>query len=1065
MTNKRLLKIALMAGVALSAPVSASAGAVFADFAGLHTLVRFDLDTKPLTETLIEFTDITGLGLVFDSRLVAGKTGPALSGEFSAKVALDLLLADSGLMVVDVGGDTLALVKKTEKVDTQTLRLEVAPEIISTGIDTAASSVIDELLILGTRTANPPYHKFKPTVAISGEKLRSSGTVNVSDYLFQLPSMLSDITAASTTIFGTPAGLNLADLRGMGTERTLVLINGRRAIPTYGGSLTLYGVDLNTIPSGLVERIDVINGGASTTFGPEAVAGVVNFELRKDVDGWGAAVQAGITERGDREELLATLTYGTDFADGRGNFVISLTADDQAGLLLGEREVTADPGWFAINGMRGAFGEGEFTPGFGGSPTISQGLWQGVVYEDGAVEFFPQTYTFSDDGTAIEANTGQLHQLYNYASEQTLVTPLNRTFVTTYGSYEVGSGHKLIFQGNFADTNVTSQLAPIPLSALSGLATETGSVTAVPFSNPYVPSSLLDQVATMGLVDPAGIILSRRFEELGPRATNISRSTLGGMVGLQGMLAPGWSYDFYYQYGRNKVNEERDGLLDMTNFRASLDPELCAQIVGCSVINPFGVGNISSEQVAFLKAPNAIRNIEAGQHIVSAVFSGPLDMLPETEGKISFGLEYRHEYLKDTPDPALEARPVSGSLIFPGSNGNFDAFEAFADVTLPLLSGQEMFEELTVTMGGRVSEFSTTGTIGNWHVGGVWKPFEELAFRVSYQSGRRAPNIAELYSGGPGGTASYDDPCSNLQDSDTGVVAQNCRSDVRLGVPEDFVQSRFVADVNSFGNPNLKAEKNSNLSWGATFEVKNVFNPVHDQFRLSVDAYVIEVKDFISTLGAAQVLDLCYESANFDNAFCGINPITDAPYILRDPSTSDLSLVTSSIINAGHYRLKGYDVEMQYVADLSALGTDLFFDQISFTGLYTRSLEVTFQAEEGGTVDNILGDAKYPKHRFQGGITLSKDRYALDWDVRYRGKATSLPDMEDPLPEALLPDVWYHDVGMRYGLKDGLTIYGGVRNLFDRKAPRVFLGSVSNTFPEFYDTLGRRFYLGAVIDF
>lgn len=1064
MRNPLLISVSVFAlGLGLTQSGSATVE-VSTEFAGLNTLVQFNFAERPLEDTLLEFSDLTGLGLVFDSRLMADRIAPALTGEFSAQVALDLLLEGSGLHVVDVGGDTLAIVPVRHSAASLAYETGNAPEIISTGFEANASAVVDELLILGTRTANPPYYKFKPTVALSGEKLRFSGTVNVSDYLFQLPSMLSDITAANTTIFGTPAGLNLADLRGIGPERTLVLINGRRVIPTYGGSLTLYGVDLNSIPSSLVQRIDVINGGAATSYGVDAVAGVVNFTLRDDIEGWSGAVQGGITEHGDRDELLASLTYGTKFADDRGYFAASLTVDDQSGLDLKDRAVTANPSGFAVDGRRASTGQGELTPGFGGSSYIPQGIWQGVVTEADDLFWFGQSFTFSDDGQSIEPNTQQIHQIYNYAEDQTLLTPLDRMFLTMNASYEVASGHKLLFEGSFVDTNVTSQLAAIPLTVETGLANFGGELITIPVTNPYIPDAVRDEIASRGIGDAEGIILSRRLLELGPRRTYISRQTIRGLIGMQGMIAPGWSYDMYYQYGRNDVDEERDGLLDVLNFRAAVDPDLCAHTTGCSVINPFGIDQITQRQVGFLTAANAFRHIKADQHVVSAVVSGPADMFVDLDGKMTLGVEYRHESLDDAPDKALDERPVSGSLIFPGSSGSFDVFEAFADITLPLVAERPFFEELTATFGARVSDFSTTGTLLNWHAGGLWQPVEGLSFRASYQSGRRAPNIAELYAGGPGGFSSYEDPCSGLSADDNSVIAQNCRSDGPLGVPDGFVQSKLLVDAKNFGNPNLDAERSSNFTWGGSFESENIFGDVPGRIRLSFDAYQIEVKDYIVSLDAFQTLDICYKSTNFENAFCGTNPISDEPYIARDNITGNLSVVTSTIINAGYHRLKGYDIELQYIADLSAAGLDAMFDQISLTGLYTRNLEVVFQAQAGDPEEDYLGTAKYPKHRFQGGISLTRGNMTFDWDVRYRGKAVSYNTLSY-LPEAQIKAVWYNDLGVRYGLNEDVTLYGGVRNIFDQKAPSTYIGSIGDTFPEFYDTLGRRFYLGAVFDF
>ncbi len=1060
---KRSLRQTVSA-VAISLMVGIAGAAT--EFTGLNTLVRFEMTEKPLSDALLEYTDLTGLGLVFDSRLVSDKTSPAVAGEYSAMVGLGLLLEGSDLEVVDVGGNTLAIVPRTVA-PTQAVvlaDLSVVPEPLD--YEANALGIIDELLVVATRTANPPYYKFKPTVAVSGEEVTIRGTLNVADYLFQLPSMLSDITSANSTIFGTPAGLNLADLRGLGAERTLVLVNGRRFIPTFGGAGTLYGVDLNGISASLVERIEVINGGASTSYGGEAVAGVVNFTLQDDIEGFQGAVQGGITGKGDREEILTTLTFGKKFSEGRGHVVASLTIDHQSGLMMGDREVTSNPSGFAVNGRRSdASVEGaEFQRGFGVSSFGPNGLLQTVVGADGQFVSLDQAYFLNDAGDTPEPFVATLDQLYNYAPYHTLLTPLDRVFGTVNLTYDIASGHRLFFENSVADTSVESQLAPLPLTLVTGLSNDGGETISVPLTNPFISDAIRDVLRDNGLEDAQGLVLSRRMIELGNRKNHISRRTIRSLIGFQGMVAPEWSYDVYYQFGRNVIDEERDGLMDVRNYAVSLDPDRCAITSGCTLFNPFGVGQMTQAQIDFISAPNAIRKIRTRQNIVSGALSGPLTLFGEEPAQLTLGLEYRNESLTDEPDPALENRPVSGSLIYPGSSGRFSALEAFADMTMPLLQKQPWAEELTATLGIRFSDFSNTGMIENWHLGGVWEPSAGIRFRLSYQSGERAPNIAELFTAGPSGFDSFDDPCSNLSAFDSSTLANNCRSNNALGVPDGFVQAGNAIDITSFGNPNLEPERSSNFTWGISLDTEGAWGRFPGRLRLAVDVYRIRVEDYIVDLDANQLLAACFQSENFSGQFCGDNPVTGQPYIQRDSLSGNLLSVTSSYINAGKFWLEGYDVELQYSVDFDAIGIDVPIDSLSVTGLYSRNRDTRFQASEESEVEDLRSTAQYPKHRFQASISLAKGPVTVEWDMRFRGRAYSQSTLVD-VPEARLPTVFYNDVAARVRFNDKISIYGGVRNLFNESAPVVYGGSVLDTFPEFYDTLGRRFYLGAVLDF
>ncbi|WP_020400451.1 TonB-dependent receptor [Kordiimonas gwangyangensis] len=1067
-----LKKNRIIAGGILASLLSGHVSA--AELAGLNTLVQFEVPQKPLSQSLIEFTDLTGLALVFDSRLVAGKMSPELSGEYSGQVALDLLLEGSGLRVVNVGGDTLAIVPQkirravAEKVARQeAIAAPIEPIAIS------ASTVVDELLIVGTRTINPPYFKFKPSIALEGTRIQFGGTINVSDYLFQLPAMLSDVTSANTTLFGTPAGLNLADLRGVGPERTMVLVNGRRFIPTYGGNQALYGVDLNSIPAALVERVEIIGGGATTSFGGEAVSGVVNFKLRDNFEGWSAAFQTGLTGRGDREEIVASLTYGTKFADGRGSLVASITLDDQAGLNLGDRDITANPSGFAKGGKQVSPGTpgAVFRPGYGGSSLGGRGAFGSVITANGNEVDLGQAYIFSEEGTSIQPFEGRLDQLYNYATDQTLLTPLERVFGTVNWKYDFEGGERLVFENSFASTAIASSLAPMPLFHTSGLVLGLDDTIMVPLTNPYVPDDVRSIV--QDIPGAEGIVLQRRIVELGPRRTEIERRTFRSMIGLQGTMAPEWTYDAYYQYGRSQVREERSGLLDLLNYQAALDPDRCANVQGCSVINPFGSEGFTIGDLKFLTAPNAVRRLHADQHIVSLAFAGPIEFLTDEAARVSFGTEYRFEGLEDEPDQLLNTRPVSGSLNFPGSSGSFGALDFYGDITLPLLSDLPGVEELTATGGVRLSEVSTVGTVVNWHVGGIWSPYGGLSFRASFQSGRRAPNIAELYSAGPSTFGFYTDPCV-FTDLTSETVRENCTAAGRLSAGGGLEYNPSPIESLIFGSPNLREEKSSNFTLGVVFDTEEMNGYFPGRLRIGADAYRMVIDDYIVPVDASRVLADCYESENLSHAFCGQSASTRKLMIQRDPSTGRLISVESTYINQGRETLEGLDIDLQYVADLRDDGLFGIIDEFSFVGRYTLNHRVDWQPEPGGETLDYLGTAKFPRHRFQFGISLGMGDVTVDWDTRYRSGVVSSYEalqaigrltQDGDIPELHINEIWYHDVSARVRIHGNATLYGGVRNLFDAMPSRVFGGSVSDTFPEYYDIVGRRFYAGVVIDF
>ncbi|MCJ9430548.1 TonB-dependent receptor [Kordiimonas marina] len=1049
----------MLAAAVLGTALSASAQAAVSRYATARQ--QFDLPPCPLSDALLRYSELTGLGLVFDSRLVAGRTAPEIKGVYPVHEVLERLLAGTGLRIRDVGGNILTIVPAPKTDTVETADADAAPGTDAPPAYTAdVGAPIDELLIVATRTANPPYSKFIPSTSLDGQKLHFSGTVNVADELFQMPSVLSDITASNTAFYGTPAGFNLADLRGLGTQRTLVLVNGRRYTPSFGGSLSLYGVDLNTVSASLIDRVEVLTGGAATSYGGDALAGVINFVMRDKYDGTSISMQGGLTDRGDHNEFLGTLTYGTEFAGGRGNVMASMSIDRQGGLFLSDRQVTSDPSGYALNGVPQPYGQGVFTRGFARSNVVPRGGFDAFVRADGSLIDAGNFFYFTKDGHGLEPYTGHKQQRYQYAKDSTLVTPIDRIFGTLSVKYEITPDRRLILETSFADTEIVSQLAPLPFTIGTGLVNQSGFVS-VPLDNPFVPDVIRQYLADNNITDASGVLVERRAVELGPRRTHIQRRSYRVMMGLQGSFSGNWSYDAYYQYGRNSVHEVRDGLMDLANYKIALDPALCASFPLCSLINPFGENKITPQQAAFYRAQDAERSIHTDEHILSAVASGPFTLGPLGDSTVSVGLEYRSESLADTPDPGLIKRPVAGTFTFPGSNGKFHVVEAFTDITLPILKDVRFAKELTVSSGVRLSDYSSVGATSIWHVSSYWEPTPGVMFRASYQKGKRAPDIAELYAGGPNSYYPVTDPCTNPASD---VVAANCASDGPLGVPDGVVERAVGVGVQRYGNPDLKAEDASNLTVGFTVDTGQFWRNFPGALRFSVDAFRIRVKNFIVNLGESTILNSCYGSAGLSDPYCGNNPATGEPYIQRDSGTGELTTVSSSLINSGRFAIEGVDVDLQYSLDFRSIARHFPLDYFTLTGRYTRNAQVDFQYSADGAVYDALGEAKYPRNRFQVSSSFTRGDVTLDWDIRYRGASVSSNQFKD-LKDAQIPAIWYHDVSARWEIRDGATLYAGVRNLFDRKAPRIFYGSVADTMPEYFDVLGRRFYAGLIFDF
>ncbi len=628
----------------------------------------------------------------------------------------------------------------------------------------AAVDEVAEIIVTGTRIRAPGVESSSPILTVTADQIQQLQTPEVGQILNQLPStLIGDNSSANNG----SAGATTLDLRGLGEQRSLILIDGKRVTPYNINGI----VDLSVIPTALIERIDVVTGGASAVYGSDAMSGAVNFIMKKDFEGVAIDSNFQQTTESDGKIKSASFTLGSNVADGRGNVVMSVNWAERDGVQLGARPlgqlgiVTADGGGYQ-NFLNGALP----TPGpagCGGPGSVVAGGSTTTVPTRVAISGGPGLGQFREDGS-LGANCS----VFNFNPFNYYQTPQTRFGGMAIGSFEVNDHAEAYGRLSYSSTVVRQQVAP------SGVF---GNVFTTPLQNPFITASALNTILTAantgvlagtvvdggnwddrntnGVVDAQDTLqiqYRRRTLELGERSTTYDNKSWQFLTGVRGELGAGWDYDLSYQRGestRSNVNAGYTNVANIENAVNAVSTTECANgDEACVPINLFGgFGAITPEMAAYSGA-TAIEKQVYSQSIVSASISGILEQvkLPtaNTGLALSFGAEYREEEGETTPDECLKLAPAS-CLGGAGGNtlpikGGFDVKELFAEAILPLVADRTGVQSLDLELGFRFADYNPSGSNNTWKAGLNWQPIDSLRIRAMRQRAVRAPNVGEL---------------------------------------------------------------------------------------------------------------------------------------------------------------------------------------------------------------------------------------------------------------------------------------------------------------------------------
>lgn len=875
---------------------------------------------------------------------------------------------------------------------------------------------IEEIVVTGSRIAGAS--KAQAVTVLGSAEFDLTGSGSVDEVLRELPMASGSMTGAATNSSGN--GVASINLRGLGEQRTLVLVNGRRAVATDNLGNTI-AVDLNTIPAAMVERIEVLHGGASAIYGSDAIGGVINVILKKDFEGVSAEARYFITEEGDGAEREASLVYG--WQGSRGGVVLGGSIVDREQVMQGDRsssecfygEVPSASGWDIV-----CVGSGSVP---GGTSTSVPGATNMLFTGDG--EFRPYV---------------PLRDSYNFAPGHYFHTPQERISLSGDAHYELAPEVTAFGEVRYTHRDSSQQLAAGPLTNVS-----------VPIDNPFIPEEFR-ALALQANPDRATINLNRRLVETGPRGVQQDADALSLTGGLRGdfyVADRNWSWDAYYQYGRSKVNEEvtnqvrYDRLADTLNVTRDASGNLvCASgAPGCVPVNLFGPNTVTPEGVAYVTyLDQSQRVIE--QNLAALNISGSLLDLPAGPLGVAVGGEWRNEEGEDKPDPAAVSGLTSGSNRSP-TQGDFTAVEAYLEVNAPLLSGLPFAEYVGVGAAVRVSDYDVLdNSLTSYRIGAEWSPVESVNFRGNYSRAFRAPNIREMFAGASDTFPTATDPCSNYEANPNPTVVANCAAE---GVPVSYQQPGPQVRGRQGGNSSLSEETADTWTFGVGLTPE--FAP---GLSLKADYYRIEISEVIGTVPASVKLRDCYASVDRSSPYCAD--------ITRFADNSPYVQVLNQ--NVAGIKTSGLDMAVSYTADLPAdwgglswdlQATRLFgYEQTNYPGAVPEE----YAGFIGGT-----GIGSYTKWRGMLRTAWEVEGLTLAHTLRYIGEARNFA-FKTPGSSATngVPEIWYNDVVVRYEVND-LTFTAGVNNLFDRDPPYYRNPVEGNTDGSTYDVLGRSFFV------
>jgi iron complex outermembrane recepter protein len=935
--------------------------------------------------------------------------------------------------------------------------------------DTAEDAEAPQIVVTGTRVKRDGYSAPTPLTVMDAQTIAKAAPANIADYVNQLPQLSPSATARQgngATSTGT-AGLNLLDLRGLGSNRTLVLVDGQRVAP----STQTGAVDINNLPTGLLQRVELVTGGASAAYGSDAVAGVVNFIIDRKFKGVKLNLMGGVTDRGDNKNYQITGAFGTSFADNRAHFVASFEHQHEDGIDF--IDVNKRQWARAIHLIQPSGSATRIISDNVAYNNVSQGaVVNGVVLNSGAAQNFITNTTTAGVVTSRLTNTtnpffgvsfGQGGAVTPFAygalagnfmiggnqwNETTVVamTPkIDRTNGWGSLSYEFSPAVNARIEGSFGRSRTV------------GTAAYQRNVNNIIVSaqNAYLPANLRAAATAAGI---ASVRVGYASYDLGRMQNDIVRENYRLVGTLFGEFAPGWNWEAYYQYGRTNLDIKLRNSTDNIRFSNAIDAVTNAsgQIVcrstltnptnGCVPLNIFGVGVASPAAIAYVKGIASQTQSITQQVAAFSINGNPFETWAGPVS-IATGFEYRKESVTAVGDPVSAGFTVGPATYpstlggfftgnFKSNTGSYNVKEVFGEVVVPLAKGSPFAESLEVNAAVRYTNYSTAGSVTTWKAGVTYEPIEDIGFRFVRSRDVRAPNLQEMFVAGSSQAADVTDP----------QLPAGATNPVRIFAITD-------------GNTALVPEKANTLGMGVVFKPR--FLP---GFSASLDYYNIKIKDAVQSLNVNEIAALC---AAGQQSYCSL--ITRAT-VGGIPNM--ITAIRRSPVNIGLLNVRGLDFDASYRHSVGPfLGNE--GGAIVFRLLVTKA--INWNINVNGAFNEAVGENGGPN------AAPSIPRYRTFTTLGYEGDKTTLTLTMRTVSSGVYDVTWsdgvqieknhiagakYFDLGGSQRLwgdkAKNVEAYFKVENLMD-KDPPIAAGTTSSAppyNPTLYDGLGRAFRVG-----
>lgn len=920
---------------------------------------------------------------------------------------------------------------------------------LSIAQDTADNEeIVEEIVVTGSRIARRDFTAPSPIHTIDRETILTSPQPTLEDTLNKMPQITPDFGRASNNPGNGQANLNL---RGLGAVRTLVMLNGRRLAPSGIGS----SVDVNNLPQALIDRVEVITGGAATVYGSDAVSGVINFITRDDFDGFGLDASAYTTEEGDSEVYDINVTWGLNYSNG--NITMFGGYMDRSESFAADREFTTIP-WGTNN-------QGDIFPG--GSSAIPSGhvSFPGTDLGDG--NFVP--IRFTDDGVPIQYVFPD--DLYNYAPVNYLQIPLERYSGSIFGNHSINSQLDAYYELTYTRNEGRQNLAPVPLFAF--LQTTLNN----PVMTPEAQAAFAQYIPTGP--DTVAFFFRRRMEELGFRIADNTNDYARAVVGLRGDISENWDFDFWVTYtdGEEETLLLNDASLSRMQQGLLVDPgtgQCRDPSNGCVPLDVFGAGALTEDMLSFLRADPYTNVTSRTQKLVSGYVRGSVFDLPAGPVDVALGVEWRNDEGSYDADEAL----FLGDNI--GWNGDSSVIgeetvkEIYAEALIPIIEGAAGAQRLSLEVGGRYSDYDNAGSTDSWKFGVEWAPIETLSVKAMWQHTVRAPNLDEAFRQESTqdwfivGSGFLNDECSASRDPIGNGNLQRC---IDQGIPESSIGTweaiPFYPVVETYGgNPALEPEDADTLTLGIVYSG-------FDNWEGSVYFYDIEIENVIAE---PEVLPVCFGVNNLDDSFCNlvtrdIDPINN---------NFNIAAVDYRLINAGIATARGIDTQIEYSTELPPwMSLSDGYADLSVSLIWTHAIEneialhptlnpVDCNGHFGGLCGFLRNrDVTFPENRTNTTLAYSSGNFIanLNWrwiDGTRNGQFLFSEAIGAPPPILAIEEVGsknYYDLSLGYQFGDKISARLNIANLTDTDPVFMADANGNNTDTGMYDIFGRSYRL------